>query len=157
MHYPKLNSHNLDMSGYRSNTMLTKDFFSKNGFLLYKSPIFLAILFSRYCTCSFHDKLPSNKARKNFIVLILSISWLFIFDVGRREGILYFLPDLWNNKNLVFPTFSDCLVAENQSLTLINVKVNLRFIPFHYVTVILYVTVLFVLYILTTYCCTFWF
>ena len=145
------------MSGYRRNTMLTKDFLSKNGFVLYMSPIFLDTLFSRSFTCSFHDKLSSNKTPRNFIVLILSISWLFIFDVGRREGILYFLPDLWNNKNLVFPTFSDCLVAENQSSTLFNVNVNLRFIPFNYVTVFLYVVVLFVLYILTTYCCKFWF
>ena len=29
-------------------------------------------------------------------------------------------PDLWNNENLVFPTFSDSLFAENHSLILIN-------------------------------------
>ena len=33
---------------------------------------------------------------------------------------LYFLSDLWNRENLVFPTFSDSLFAENHSLTLIN-------------------------------------
>ena len=32
--------------------------------ILYISPIFLAILFSRYLMCSFHDKLSSNK--RNF-------------------------------------------------------------------------------------------
>ena len=31
-----------------------------------------------------------------------------------------FLPDLWIYENLVFPTFSDSLFAENHSLTLIN-------------------------------------
>ena len=34
---------------------------------------------------------------------------------------------------------------------------NLRYDPFYYVTVLLYVVVLFVLYILTTYSCKFWF
>ena len=33
---------------------------------------------------------------------------------------LYFLSDLWNHENLVFPTFSDSFFAENYSLTLIN-------------------------------------
>ena len=33
---------------------------------------------------------------------------------------LYFLPDLWKNENLVSPTFSDSLFAENQSSILIN-------------------------------------
>ena len=70
--------------------------------------------------CSFHDKLSSNKTPRNFIVLTLSISRLFIFNIGRWEGMLYFLPDLWNNENLVFPTFSDNLFAENHSLILIN-------------------------------------
>ena len=33
---------------------------------------------------------------------------------------LNLLPDLWNNENLVFPTFSDTLFAENHALILIN-------------------------------------
>ena len=33
---------------------------------------------------------------------------------------LRFLPDVWNNKNLVFPTFRYSLFAENHSLILIN-------------------------------------
>ena len=33
---------------------------------------------------------------------------------------LYFLPGLWNNENLVFPTFSDSLFTENHSLILIK-------------------------------------
>ena len=63
------------------------------------SPIFLAILFSRYFMRSFHDKLSSNKTPRNFIVLTLSILWLFIFNVRIWEGMLYFLPDLWSNEN----------------------------------------------------------
>ena len=84
------------------------------------SPLFLAILFSRYFMCSFHDKLSSNKAPRNLIVLALSISWMFVFNVGRWERILYFLRNLWNNENLVFPAFSDSLFAENHTLILIN-------------------------------------
>ena len=45
---------------------------------------------------------------------------VYLYNVGRWEGMLYFLPDLWNNENLVFPTFSDSLFAENHSLILIN-------------------------------------
>ena len=63
------------------------------------SPIFLAILFSKYFMHSFHDTLSSNKTPRNFIVLTLSILWLFIFNVRRWEGMLYFLPDLWSNEN----------------------------------------------------------
>ena len=36
----------------------------------------------------------------------------------------YFLPDLWNNEDLVFPTFSDSVFAENHSLTLINLSLT---------------------------------
>ena len=84
------------------------------------SPIFLAILFSRYFMCSFHNKLSCNETARNFIVLTLSISWLFISNVGRKEEMLYFLPDLWNNEKLVFPILSTSLSVENHSLTLIN-------------------------------------
>ena len=70
--------------------------------------------------CSIHDKLSSNKTPRNFIVLTLSISWLFIFNVGRGERMLNLLPDLWNNENLVFPTFSDTLFAGNHAMILIN-------------------------------------
>ena len=70
--------------------------------------------------CSFHDKFSSNKTPRNLIVLTLPISRLFIFNVGRGEGMLYVLPDLWNNENLVFPTFSDSSFAEKHSLILIN-------------------------------------
>ena len=89
------------------------------------SPLFLAILFSRYFMCSFHDKLSSNKAPRNLIVLALSISWMFVFNVGRWERILYFLRNLWNNENLVFPAFSDSLFAENHTLILINWSLTL--------------------------------
>ena len=103
------------MSGFRSNKTQTK-----NGFALYMNPMFLALLFLRYFMCSFHEKISSNKTSRNFIVLTLLISWLFIFNVGRGEGMLYFLPDLWNNENLVFPTLSDSLFAEHHSLILNN-------------------------------------
>ena len=33
---------------------------------------------------------------------------------------LYFLPDLWSNENLVFPALSDSLLAENYSLVDLN-------------------------------------
>ena len=33
---------------------------------------------------------------------------------------LYFLPDLWKNEDLVFPISSDSLFAENHLLILIN-------------------------------------
>ena len=84
------------------------------------SSIFLAILFLRYFVCSFHNKLSSNRTPRNLIVLSISISWLFIFNVCRWEEMLYFLPDLWNNGNLFFPAFSDSLLAEKHSLILIN-------------------------------------
>ena len=67
--------------------------------------------------CSFKYKLSSNKTPRNFIVLILSITCLFIFNVGTC---CIFLPNMWNNENLVFPTFNDSLFAENNSLILIN-------------------------------------
>ena len=71
--------------------------------------------------CSIHDKLSSNKTQRNFIVLTLSISWLFIFNVGTwGGGDAAFLPDVWNNENLVFPTFSDSLFAGNHSLILFS-------------------------------------
>ena len=92
------------------------------------SPLFLAILFSRYFMRSFHDKLSSNKAPRNLIVLALSISWMFVFNVGRWERILYFLRNLWNNENLVFPTFSDSLFAVNHTLILINCSLTLPYV-----------------------------
>ena len=55
----------------------------------------------------------------------LSISWMFVFNVGRWERILYFLRNLWNNENLVFPAFSDSLFAENHTLILINWSLTL--------------------------------
>ena len=70
--------------------------------------------------CSFHDKLSSNKTPRDFIVLALLISSLIIFNVGRKKGMLYLLPDLWNKEILVFLAFSGSLFAENHSLTLIN-------------------------------------
>ena len=35
-----------------------------------------------------------------------------------------FLHDLWNNKNLIFPTFSDSLFAENHLLILFNLSLT---------------------------------
>ena len=69
--------------------------------------------------CSFHDKLSPDTTPRNFIVLTLSIGFI-IFNVGRFEGMLYFLPDLWSNDNLIFSIFSDGLFAENHSLIFIN-------------------------------------
>ena len=99
-----------------------KNSLSKNGFALCMSSTFLDIVFSRCIMCPFHDKLSYNKTPRNFIVLKfhLSISWLFNFNVGRWEGMLYFLPDFWKNDNLVFLTFSASLFTGNHSLILIN-------------------------------------
>ena len=104
------------MTGHTSN----KASLSKNGFALYISHTFLAILFSRYFMRSFYDKFSSNKTPRNLIVSALLISWFFIFNEGKGEGMLYFLPDLWNNENLVFPALSDSLLAENYSLVDLN-------------------------------------
>ena len=70
--------------------------------------------------CYFHDKLWSSKIPRNFIVLTLSMSSFFIFNVGRWEGMLYFLLDLWNREKLFFSTFNGCLFAKNHSLILID-------------------------------------
>ena len=74
--------------------------------------------------CYFHDKLWSSKIPRNFIVLTLSMSSFFIFNVGRWEGMLYFLPDLWNREKLFFSTFNDCLFAKNHSLILIDLSLT---------------------------------
>ena len=107
------------MSGYKSNTMLTRILYLKMVFPIHQSYIFSYFIFKIFYVF-FPWKLSSNKTPRNFIVLTLLISWLFIFNVGRWEGMLYFLPNLWNNENLVFPAFSDSLLAENHSLILIN-------------------------------------
>ena len=65
--------------------------------------------------CFLRDKFSSSKTLRNLILLIFSTSWLFIFNVGRGKGMLYFLHDLSENEKLVFPTFSDNLLAENSS------------------------------------------
>ena len=103
------------MSGNRSNTTLTRILYLKWFCLVHESYVFSYFVL-RYFMCSFHDKFSSNKTPRIFILLTLLISWLFIFNTGREEGMLYFLPDLWNNENLVFPTFSDSLFAQNRSL-----------------------------------------
>ena len=60
------------------------------------SPIFLAILFSRYFMCSFHDKLSSNKTPRHFIKLTLSI--------GERSGGWFkVLNDLKEGRELTKP------------------------------------------------------
>ena len=58
-----------------------------------------------------------NKAPKNLIVLTLLTSRLpiFIVDIGEVVLFFFFLPDLWNNENLVFPTLGDSLFAELSS------------------------------------------
>ena len=53
---------------------------------------------------------------------------MFVFNVGRWERILYFLRNLWNNENLVFPTFSDSLFAVNHTLILINCSLTLLYV-----------------------------
>ena len=52
--YPKLSYHNLDMSGYRSNTTLTSTLYLKMFSYVNESYI-LNILFSLFSMCSFHD------------------------------------------------------------------------------------------------------
>ena len=79
------------------------------------SLMFLAILFSRSFMRSFYDKYSSNKTPRNLIESTLLISLFFIFNIGKGEGMLYFFPDLSNNENLVFPAFSESLLAENCS------------------------------------------
>ena len=66
---------------------------------------------------SFHDKFSFNKTPGIFIVLTRSKLCFFIFNAGRGERILCFLPDLLNNVNLVFPTFKDSLVRNHQVWT----------------------------------------
>ena len=57
-----------------------KDSLSENGLALHMSPMFLAILFSKYVMYSLHDKFSSlnetlrNKTPRNFILLTLLIS-----------------------------------------------------------------------------------
>ena len=43
---------------------------------------------------------------------------------------LYFLPNLWNNENLVFPTFSDSWFAKNHLLILIDSSLTVLNIVF---------------------------
>ena len=104
------------MTGHTSD----KASLSKNGFDLCMSPTFLAILFSRYFMRSFYDKFSPNKAPRNLIESTLLISWFFIFNIGKGEGMLYFLADLWSNENLDFPARSDNFLVENYSLVDLN-------------------------------------
>ena len=115
-YYPKLSWHNLDMTGHTSN----KVSLSKNGFALYISHTFLAILFSRYFMRSFYDKFSSNKTPRNLIESNLLISWFFIFNVVKGEGMLYFFVWFMEQWILVFPALSDSLLAENYSLVDLN-------------------------------------
>ena len=72
--------------------------------------------------CSFHHKFLSNKRTENLIVLTLSISWLFIFNVSSGEDMLYFFPNLWKSKIVVFPIFTDKFFAENGPLILKSIR-----------------------------------
>ena len=78
------------MSGNRSNTMLTRILYLKMFFALCMSPIFLAILISRYFMCSFHDKLWSNKTPRIFLILFLLISGLLTL-VDERGCCIFYL------------------------------------------------------------------
>ena len=43
-----------------------------------------------------------------------------MFRFGNRNGILFFLDDLWKKENLVFLTFNDKLLALTQLLTFVG-------------------------------------
>ena len=82
------------------------------------SMLFLILLW-RYFLFSFHDKFSCNKATRNSVVLTLSISWLFIFNICIGRDAVFFTWFM-SNENLYFLIFSDCLLAENHSLILIS-------------------------------------
>ena len=56
---------------------------------LNNGPIFLSFCF-RYILCSFQLRFSFKKAPGNFIDLVRSISWLFVFSFGKVSGILVF-------------------------------------------------------------------
>ena len=122
-YYLKLNWHNLDMTGHTSNTTLTNILYLKMVLPVHESYVF-TYLISRYLLCSFHDKFSSNMTPRNLIVSTLLITWLFVFSVSKGEGMLYFLSDLWNNENLVFPALSGSLLSENHSLVDLKVRLS---------------------------------
>ena len=67
------------------------------------------ILFSIRFTWFFHVGFSSNKTPKNLICYTRFIRVLFIFNVSKTSGMLFFCLILWNNVNLVLSAFRDNL------------------------------------------------
>ena len=45
-----------------------------------------------------------------------------IFNVSSGEDMLYFFPNLWKSKIVVFPIFTDSFFAENRPLILKSIR-----------------------------------
>ena len=75
--------------------------------------LFLAILLSIYLVCSFQHRFSSSNTPRIFKHSDRSISLLFIFNFGKRSGILSLLLVCEKNEYFVLLTLSDNLFEIN--------------------------------------------
>ena len=68
----------------------------------------------------FHERFSSSKIPRNFIEVILSMTYPLIANIGSFKGMLSFWRNFWKNVYFVFASFNDSLLALNQTAILLS-------------------------------------